>query len=1033
MGFETYFSVSEDAEGLQNNTILDLKAYDKHSMFVCTGSGVYVFNYVENTFSLIHDIPPYEVTTVVADKQGFFWFGTNNGVYCLDKQLKLVKHFSTKNAQTTLSNDIVTALYIDTNNRLWIGTINGLNVVDLTTKKNEVYHALAGKKLPSGSAISKFLPDKRGNVLVAVAGYGVDYCKSDDLTSTPLRFHHLIDGSAIDMLIDRDDCLWIANTRSYGVYQLKVNPDFTYSKRVFVHNLGSTYTISSNNTDCLYEDKWGDIWIGTYMQGLNHLTDRCPSFKNVRYSQFERQTLLSSVVNAFWDDEGYVWVGTERGINKFDKRTGKIETVRGEGEANSDFLNNSVYTFYKDAKQRLWAGTWAGGLIMYDGKTQQFTNYLNDPSDTSTISSNNVYCVTESGDGRLWLGLIRGNLGWFDPESQRFHKVIEATGRVNTSNVCEITNDGGKFWLSTYNNAVLFDPISNTYETYPSLRRGGDLVEIFRDSKGNMWFGSEAGLVALSADRTTKRVYTETDGLVSNSIKSIEEDAGENLWISTNKGLSKFVSGVNMPHAPFFKNFSVSDGLQGSEFNVRSSCKTREGYLFFGGVNGFTYFDPDSTKENSVVPPVFVTGLRAVNDTLGRDDKNIYLADTVVLPYDRNTFTITFAALNFVTSSQNKFRYKLENWDKRWVEAGNRRYVTYSNVSPGKYQFMLMACNNDGYWNHKPTILTVVVLPPWWMATWFRVLFVVAVLLSVWLVYKLRVRQLTRQKMELALKVGVRTNELSNANQMLAQKQREITLQNEELELHRIHLEKLVAERTSELELALRKAEEADRLKSSFLANMSHEIRTPMNAIVGFASLLAEEIRDRELLDYVQIINNNCQSLLVLINDIIDLSLIEAEHLKIVPSKIKLNPFLEEIEHQFRYVASEVPIVLERNTNDAVLKVDGVRLKQIVSNLLDNAIKYTHQGEIRFGYKYFDESTICFYVSDTGIGIAPEKMEFLFTPFGKIDAHNNRIYRGTGLGLSICHRLVELMEGQIWVESQINKGSTFFFSLPVGE
>ncbi|MFT3738507.1 MAG: two-component regulator propeller domain-containing protein [Breznakibacter sp.] len=1031
IGFEPFLGVDDEANGLHNNTILDLRPYGVHQMFICTGSGAYLFNYVDGKFSKIDALPNYEVYTVVTDKRGDFWFGTSNGVYCLDKSLNATKHYSTRNTNTTLSNDIVSALFIDTYDRLWVGTINGLNIIDLVTEKNDVYYALGKRKLPSGSAISKFLSDSAGNIFIGVAGYGVDYCRAEDLEKPRLLFSHLIGGSAIDMLIDRDSCLWIANTRSFGVFQLKLNKDFSYSKNVYMHDLGNTYTITSNNTDCLFEDKWGDIWIGTYMQGLNHLSNRCPRFRNVRYNQFDKQTLLSSVVNAFWDDGDYVWVGTERGINKFDKRSEKIVSVNGRSKEQQHFLANSVYTFYKDGKGRLWAGTWAGGLIMYDGRNGQFTNYLNDPSDASSIPSNNVYCVTEGSDGRLWLGLIRGKLGWFEPERNRFHEIDDPTGKVNTSNVCEMTGEGNRFWLSTYNNAVLFDPANNTFESFPALRRGGDLVEIFRDSNGNMWFGSESGLVGLSADGATTHVYSETDGLVSNSIKSIEEDATQNLWISTNKGLSKFVGGAKMPKAPFFKNFNVSDGLQGSEFNIRSSCKTREGYLFFGGVNGFTYFDPDSTKENTLVPPVYITGVRTVNDSLSGPSKNVYLGDTLYLRYDRNSFTIHFAALNYLTSTQNKYRYKLYNWDKKWVDAGGRKYVTYSNVAPGKYVFKVMACNNDGYWNDKPAQMTIVVMPPWWLALWFKLTLAILAILLVGAIYRMRVRHLTRQKLELALKVGLRTTELSEANKLLAQKQHKITLQNEELELHRINLEQLVAKRTSELEQAVKKAEDADKLKSSFLANMSHEIRTPMNAIVGFSSLLAEEIQDKELLDYVNVINNNCQSLLVLINDIIDLSMIEADHLKIIPTTIQLTALLEEIERQFRYVKSEVPIVLVRPAQDIASRLDGIRLKQIIANLLDNAIKYTHQGEIRFGYREYDESTLCFYVADTGIGIAPDKLDFLFTPFGKIDAHNNKIYRGTGLGLSICHRLVELMGGQIWVESKINEGTTFFFTMPV--
>ncbi len=232
------------------------------------------------------------------------------------------------------------------------------------------------------------------------------------------------------------------------------------------------------------------------------------------------------------------------------------------------------------------------------------------------------------------------------------------------------------------------------------------------------------------------------------------------------------------------------------------------------------------------------------------------------------------------------------------------------------------------------------------------------------------------------------------------------------------------------------KAEESDKLKSAFLSNMSHEIRTPMNAIVGFSGLLSEEVElNDELSNYVHLIQNNSEKLLNIIADIIDLSKIEANQINLYLLPCKLSNILIELKNNFEPLASEkllgLSLTIPDNKDLITIKTDSSRLDQILSNLLSNAIKFTESGTVDFGYNVFNEKEIEFFVKDTGIGIPNDAKEFIFRRFRRVEDTQKKFYSGTGLGLSICKELINLLGGRIWLESELGKGSAFYFTLPL--
>ena len=507
--------------------------------------------------------------------------------------------------------------------------------------------------------------------------------------------------------------------------------------------------------------------------------------------------------------------------------------------------------------------------------------------------------------------------------------------------------------------------------------------------------------------------------------------------MSTDNGISFFD-----PNRKIFKNFYASDGLQSDQFYWSAGFENKDGKLHFGSMNGLNSFMPEDINGFKSTPNILISDLKIFNESVKVDkdyygnvilDKSIVLTKEIVLSYKLREFSIEFTALDYDQPEKIQYSYKMEGFDNQWMEVNsNRRFASYTNLPGKRYTFLVRARNNEGIWNTEPARLKIQILPPFWKTWWFILIAIIIIAVILLSIYRIRVYNINQQRQKLKESVKQRTTELSEANSLLEEKQEEIMMQNEELNRHRNNLEELVSERTVELDSARKKAEEADRLKSAFLANMSHEIRTPMNAIVGFSNLLLTEHDDKEKDEYIRIINNNCENLMVLINDILDISLIEANQLKIDPLPFDANLVLKELESIYNLKKKPgISIILDIPIQkQLILVTDQFRFRQILNNLLSNAIKYTDEGQIKFGYR-LENNHVIFYVADSGIGIEKNDFMRVFDYFQKLDNDKTKLYKGTGIGLSICKKLVELLGGEIWLESEAGKGSTFSFKLPI--
>ncbi|HVW59021.1 MAG TPA: response regulator, partial [Puia sp.] len=519
---------------------------------------------------------------------------------------------------------------------------------------------------------------------------------------------------------------------------------------------------------------------------------------------------------------------------------------------------------------------------------------------------------------------------------------------------------------------------------------------LLEDVQGNIWIGTGAGLTCL--DHTGKFTsYFIENGLPDNTIMSILQDKKANIWVSTLKGICKFT-----PSTRTFRNFTMADGLQGDEFKAHSALRSSAGMLYFGGSNGFNAFLPDSIRMRRIEPPLVMTRFQlfARDVPIARDGKdtsplksNIAYAKEITLPYSSSILSFEFASLNYTLARKKTYAYMLEGFDNGWIESGMRHSVTYTHLDPGAYTLKVKGKDNSGNWSDNIYSLRLIITPPWWQTWWFRIGAFLVLCTALYSLYRRRIYRIQKQK---------------------------------------VILEQLVAERTLQ-------AETANRAKSAFLATMSHEIRTPLNGVIGMSSLLFQTPLTVEQEEYATTIRSCGESLMSVINDILDFSKIEAGSMDLDPHDFGVSASVEEVLDVFSDRAARAGVELVYEIDPDVpdrIHGDDIRLKQVLMNLVGNAVKFTTRGEVYVGARVLEDVPgqglqLEFEVRDTGIGIAPDKLNRLFKAFSQADSSTTRKYGGTGLGLAISEKLIRMMGGDISVSSREGAGTTFTFYIKV--
>ena len=993
-----------DTASLSDNYIRCIYEDRAHRLWVGTINGLNRFEGEKNKFTRFkhrdgddsHSLSNNMVTSLAEDKEGRLWVATfGGGLNRWDEAQQSFTHFG-----SSLSDNRVNTIYPDRAGNLWVGTQSSLDLFHPGDGSFVHYHNTMATN-SSGNTFTAIQEDRQGNLWLGTEDDGIFLF--DPLRNSFSRFAHsdkdpasLGNNMIKSLLVDKKGRLWVGSINGgLNLYNPPGNSFFHYE-----YEPGNNASLSQRTVSALREDRQGNLWIGTHRGGINIYSPGMEKF-NLYRQESSTAGLSYNDVKAFCEDNGDIWIGTDGGgLDLFQRDKNTFRSYRYDPFDPHSLGSDAVLDVMRDREGNIYVSTWGGGLNLLNKATGQFTRYQNRPGDSSSISSNFVQKTFEDYEGRLWVATYYGGLNLFDPKTGKFSRLLsDPSGktRLRGKNIVSLHEDReGQIWIGTDDGGLnSYQQTTRHFNHYfDKDEKMPDLRVIFSDSKNRLWVG-QRGLYLFDTAHNDFSLYTDTAGLSNEFIKGITEDELGNLWIATSNGLTRF-----NPDTRAFKKYNTGDGLQGEEFEANACLKTRDGEMYFGGVNGFNSFYASNIRTNPYVPPVYITGFQLFNRKIGPAvqgsplQKDISYTPEIVLTYRQATFAFNFAALNYTIPENNQYAYKLEGLDKDWNYVGKEKRSVYTNLAPGEYTFRVKASNNDGIWNEEGAAVKVIITPPFWKTSWFIGLLMVLAMGGLYVVYKYR----TRLKLK---------------------------------------------------ELEERKREEIHQVQLQFFTNISHEFRTPLSLILGPLEKLMKENVLPSLSQHYASMHRNAHRLLSLINELMDFGKLESGALKLGVMKSNLPAFLDEMEEEFRDWAmqKEIGFTVRYPAGLPDTWFDRQVLEKIVLNLLHNSFKYTKIGghitlealpsladfrpsftnELILKNEFRGSAYVYIRVADTGIGISGESIRHLFERYYRItDSH-----LGSGVGLAFVKSLALLHKGDVYVYSQRMKGTEIIIGLPV--
>ena len=1048
--FKTFYSDPSDSNSLSNNYVRCITEDAKGNIWVATaGGGFNKFNRKSNQFrqythqpNNLNSVSGNNVYNITVEKTGKLWIATTDGINLFNPETDNFVHFlSNKTDITTISDNNVTTTYSDKQGTIWVGTFSGgLNrfvLKDSTFIRYQVGIKNSGSI--SGNNISAIFEDSKHRLWIGTAGKGLNLF--DSKTGKFRQFKHSSDTNSLSndniLCINEDnDGNLLIGTENGGISLLDSK---LQNFRNFVNDEIDETSLTSNSVHSLTKDNEGNIWVGLFAGGINLYKKSTDSFNHYKRNSSVGGLSSNFVLSIYEDRAQNLWIGTDGGgLNCFNQRTGKSHLYQEHHTQNS-IAGNHVLTLAEDNKDNLWIGTWGNGLSKFNSKTGKFSNFNLDNNNLG-LSSNNIYDIKIAKDNKIWIGTFGGGLVIYNDESKRadqFKNNKYDKNSLSDDKIYTILEDKtGKVWIGTSEGGInLFEPSTNRFIRFNKENKkliNNSVTHLMENKSGTIFACTLGGGLNYFDPVLNRFIPIEIKNKFSSEyVYAALEDDKSNIWMSTNKGISEYD-----PETKIIRNYTEEDGLQGQDFKPHSAYKDKSGKLYFGGVNGYNSFIPRKIVEKSFNPPIALIDFQISNKSVqvAKDLKDpsplkqdISETKSLRLSYQQSVITFEFASLDFSPADKKVYAYQLVGFDPEWNIVGSKHSATYTNMSPGDYIFKVKCQNRAGEWSSNVITLNLTIVPPFWLTWWFEIFSLIFIIGVLYGGYKYRVNSINRQRTKLEKLVNERTAKIVLQSMELKELNTELQRQSEELQYQKLMEHK-----------ARKEAEYANQAKSTFLATMSHEIRTPMNGVIGMASLLSETQLTEEQRDYNDTIITSGENLITVINDILDFSKIESGNMEIEQEDFDLRSIIEEVMDLFSQKVADKGLDLIYEIDFEVppqIVGDSLRLKQILINLINNAIKFTNIGEVYLKIFLISKDPIGpnvvlgFQVKDTGIGIPETKIEILFDSFSQVDASTTRRYGGTGLGLAISKRLVELMGGEIIAESEFGSGSTFTFSI----
>ena len=1038
--FVNYLYNSDDSSSISYNFISTLFEDRNGSIWIGTlGKGLNIFNKESGVFYhlknesdvgsfLTSNTIPRGRKVIAQDSEGYLWVNTNFGLNKINIETRTIEHF-----HGDLTGDII---YDQELKVLWIVS-DRLKKFDTETKTIEHYY-VNKEVMPDMTNLTSIVLDKDGLIwLGSDAGIVLFDKKSNQFYNLPgylrasgVRFTDTYSWSfkPINAIYeDNKGFIWIAIDKS--LYKIN-KPDGKYS--IYTHEIDNPNSILDEKIIGIYGNKTGVLWISYMGKGVSKVNISLKDFIPYKQVPGDPNSLSGNVVRTVYkDDYQNLWIGMYNdGLNRImPQEQNKIIHYKFDPLNKRTINSNYITAVYVDRAKRLWVGTFDKGFCfadnIYSSRDPEFTRFHFE-------DNLEVQDFKEDVAGRIWIGtqngfyvynpqnniLIHyGDLANQLPEMQGINIQSFLYEEPNIFRIASWNRGFCKLFVNsdtllthenTKDNLIIYDKITDIHHS----NIDNCFTTIIKDEKNIFWLGSNVnGLIRMEEKNglTEFFKYDKSMGAPDNSVYGVASDGDGNIWFSTNHGLGKFSTKTEQ-----FKSYYESDGILSNSFLWDASCKSNDGEIFFGGINGLIAFYPDHILDDTTTYPVFISKLIVQNKEIKVGDeihgrkiltKNIQYTDKITLTHLETAFSLEFVSLNNLNPEETQYKYKMEGFDPDWISISyDRRYITYTNLRQGTYHFMVKASNSDGVWNEEPAILVIRMLPPWWRTIYALVSFSV---LFVLLLYMFRKLILMRARL-----------------------------------IHEARLELMKRE----------KAEELYNVKMQFFTDISHEFRTPLSLILApLQKIFTSFEDDPKLIRQIQLIRKNADRLLRLIDQIIDLRKIDLNNMKLNLSREDIVMYVKELTDSFDDIALQRSMTLEFSSaiNSYETWFDESKLEKIMYNLLSNAFKFTPDGgKIRVslslrqkesndlpehGEVHEDTDYVEILVRDNGVGIPPEHKGHLFERFFRIERHDSIIRGGSGIGLALTKELVELHKGKIMVESEENKGTCFVILLPAGK
>jgi len=991
--FSVYRHRDGDTTSLPVNEILSIYEDNSGRLWIGTGGGGLVYyDRTHDTFHQYREGPVWKklqtepILAICGDHLGRLWVSGFSGVHLID--LKTNKTSGLPWASSGRP-QVALGFFEDSKHRMWAGTSLGLFCLNLDNGKLKQYVHNEQDKNSIGAGIIKGIAEDNSGHLWFGTRSGLSMLQPDNN-----GFANVANGRVFVIAPDNGN-LWLGTDSGLVIFNTR-----NLKSERYLPAIRNSYSLSAKAISSIYIDKSGVYWIGTNKGGVNKF-DRNLALLNIKLNNpFDPQGLAGPDINAFAEQaNGTVFTGTDNGLQLFDKKTGLFKTIHIDPLQETSENHISVLCLKTDKAGKLWIGTLRHGLYILDPSSGKCEHIISGNAGKH-ISQNDVYCIEEDQSGRMWIGTNGGGTDIYDPKTDQFYnyrQLFNTDGLHNatinnfTRSLTPVNSD--EMWVGTWGGGIAVFNINaksvTVYNKAGNALPNNLILSLLQDAAGNVWVATNGGGIdEFDAKSARFKPYLENEGLINDIVYKILQDKSGLFWLSTSRG----VISLDL-HTHKTNIYGKQNGVQDSPFIRGAGLETADGTLFFGGQDGFNYFDPQNLPENNKISKVVLTDLKVDNTPVIAGENSpikqqISIAKEINLAYHQN-FSISYAALNYTDGRQDQYSYRLKGFDTKWNYVGRTSTAYFTNLDPGTYTFMVRASNSKGVWSTEPTAVLITVSPPWWRTIYAYIIYILSTAV---LLFYIRYRGIKNIKRKLAV-------------------------EEEKRETKRLH--------------------ELDVMKINFLTNLSHEFRTPISLIMApvekLMSIPIEENISRE----VSVIKRNARRLLNLVNQLLDFRKLEEQELRLNLSEDDLVSFLRDAADSFQDISERKKIRFEFKTEVGSLlaRFDSDKVERIVFNLLSNAFKFTSSGGL-VGVKLSliqqaEVNSLQIIISDSGIGIPKSDQPRIFEKFFQHNTPDIILNQGSGIGLSIVKEFTELHGGDVTVVSEPGKGTSFTVVLPI--